>query len=137
MSDNLTPQQQKFIDSYMELMDDPEMSNKQRLTTAKLAAGYSEKTSSGSILKGVSQELVERTYEWAALHLPLALQKVLELLENPVKPGANNLLAAANTIMDRTGLAKVEKLNIKTDAPNAILILPPKSTIKEENSDGI
>lgn len=134
---DLTDKQKKFIDKYIELLDNPELSAKQRQRMACDAAGYGEGTHPSSVLAGVSQEIVERSYEWAALHLPHALQKILDILDNPLTPGANNLLAAANAVLDRGGLAKVEKLNIKTDVPNAILVLPPKNTIKEENSNGL
>lgn len=137
MSKDLTDKQRLFLDKYFELLPDSELSTYEKMRAAADFAGYSPKSDVCSILKGVSQEVVERTYEYAALHLPSALQKVIELLDNPNKLGANNLLAAANTILDRGGLAKVEKLNIKTEAPNAVLVLPAKSTINEENSNGV
>lgn len=95
-------------------------------------AGYSDGTPVASILRGngVSKKLIEVCFEWAALHLPQALKGVVDVLNNPVKPGAKNVIAAANTIMDRGGLAKAEKLNIETDGPNAVIILPAKGSIK-------
>lgn len=135
MNEKLTEKQQKFLDYYFELLDIEFPSNNQRLLEAARLAGYSSGTNISNILKGITKEVIERSYEWAALHLPQALKGVIDVINTPTKPGAKNLIAAATTIMDRGGLAKSEKLSIESDTPNAVLILPAKevkSIINEE-----
>lgn len=131
MENKLTEKQQKFLDAYYELLSTPFPSTSDRLDEAKRIAGYSTGTRGENVLRGLSKEVIERTYEWAALHLPQALQGLIDIIDNPTKPGAKNLIAAATTIMDRGGLGKTEKLNIETDSPNAVLILPAKETNKD------
>lgn len=130
MAHNLTDKQKAFIDIYFDLLDEPFPNNHKRMEEAKRRAGYAEGSKVHTILQGVSKEVIEKSFEWAALHLPQALHGVINVIDNPTMPGAKNLIAAAATIMDRGGLAKSEKLNIETESSNAILILPAKEPIK-------
>lgn len=133
MSDKLTEKQQKFLDTYWELLNVEFPSNTQRMLECARIAGYGS-TSLSNILKGVHKEVINLSFQWAALHLPQALQGVIDVLSNPTKPGAKNLIAAATTIMDRGGLAKAEKLSVESDTHNAVLILPAKE-VKTNNNE--
>ena len=42
-------------------------------------------------------------------------------------PGANIRMEAAKQILDRVGLSKVEKLNVTSDKPMGVFILPAKA----------
>ena len=65
-------------------------------------AGYSENTNPHHILQSVRQEIIERA----------------------------ELEMASQQILDRVGLSKVEKINVETNKPVGLFVLPAK---KEEN----
>ena len=54
--------------------------------------------------------------------------------DKPV-PQANNKLQAAQTILDRAGVVKTDKLDINHNVSGGIFILPEKHTIDIEAED--
>jgi len=48
---------------------------------------------------------------------------------NKPVPQANNKLAAAQTILDRAGVVKTDKLDVNHNVSGGIFILPEKQTI--------
>jgi hypothetical protein len=51
-------------------------------------------------------------------------------------PQANNKLAAAQTILDRAGVVKTDKLDVNHNVSGGIFILPEKQTIDIKAEDG-
>jgi hypothetical protein len=76
-----------------------------------------------------------------ALHAPKATQKLLSILDDPTALGAKNLLAATKEILDRAGVIKQERLEIKAGAGadgannGAMFILPPKLVNPQRDDD--
>jgi hypothetical protein len=52
------------------------------------------------------------------------------VLDDPTELGVREKLMASQQILDRVGLSKVEKINVETDKPVGLFVLPAK---KEEN----
>jgi len=86
-------------------------------------------------------EIVERTQLMMAWHAPKATQKLLSILDDPTALGAKNLLAATKEILDRAGVIKQERLEIKAGAGadgannGAMFILPPKLVNPHHDDD--
>ena len=71
-----------------------------------------------------------------ASEAPLAAFKLVEVLESDkALPQANVKLQAAQTILDRVGLGKKERLDVNHNVSGGIFILPEKQTIDIEAED--
>ena len=68
-----------------------------------------------------------------AREAPTAAFKLIEVMKSdkPV-PQANNKLQAAQTILDRAGVVKTDKLDVNHNVSGGIFILPEKHTIDIE-----
>ena len=92
-------------------------------------------------MSSLRDEIVERTQLMMALHAPKATQKLLSILDDPTALGAKNLLAATKEILDRAGVIKQERLEIKAGAGadgannGAMFILPPKLVNPQHDDD--
>jgi hypothetical protein len=62
------------------------------------------------------------------MNSPKAVKKVLDVLDNPHKQGAKTQLDAAQSILDRAGIAKRERLEVEVKAPSGLVFLPPKKS---------
>ena len=71
-----------------------------------------------------------------AREAPTAAFKLIEVMKSdkPV-PQANNKLQAAQTILDRAGVVKTDKVDINHNVSGGIFILPEKHTIDIEAED--
>ena len=49
------------------------------------------------------------------------------VIDDPSAIGNRERLAASQQILDRVGLAKVEKMNVTSDKPIGVFILPAKT----------
>ena len=69
-------------------------------------------------------------------HDPHAAFKLLDVLnsDKPI-PQASNKLQAAQTILDRVGLGKSDRLQVDHNVSGGIFILPEKDTIEAEVVD--
>ena len=69
-------------------------------------------------------------------NLTKAAFKLLEVLESdrPI-PQANNKLQAAQTILDRVGLAKSDRVQVDHNVPGGIFILPEKESLPVVEGD--
>lgn len=91
---------------------------------AKVAAGYSENTSSTAILESLKDEVQEHTRMFLARNAPKAAFGVVGLIDRPDVMGAKIKLAAAAQVLDRVGIVKTEKVEVTGGA----FILPPKDS---------
>jgi len=117
---NLTEKQQAFLNNLVETGGDFKKS-------AELA-GYSG--NHYQILKSLKNEVVDIASDVLAREAPTAAFKLIEIMKSdkPV-PQANNKLAAAQTILDRAGVVKTDKLDVNHSVSGGIFILPEKQTI--------
>ena len=93
-------------------------------------AGYSENTNPHHILQSVRQEIIERAELEMAANAPKAVMSMVGVLDDPTELGVREKLMASQQILDRVGLSKVEKINVETNKPVGLFVLPAK---KEEN----
>jgi len=119
----LTNKQQLFLDSLIETEGDPKK--------AAAIAGYSG--GHYQVLKALKNEVLELTKDVLAHNAPKAAFKLLEIMESdkPI-PQANNKLAAAQSLLDRVGVSKSEKLDINHQVSAGIFLMPDKAPIDVE-----
>jgi hypothetical protein len=116
----LTEKQEKFLNSLIETKGDLKLS-------AELA-GYSG--NHYQVIRSLKEEIVELASDVLAREAPSAAFKLVEVMTNPVAmPQANVKLQAAQTILDRVGLGKKDRLEVDHNVSGGIFILPEKKTI--------
>ena len=119
----LTELQQKFLNALFG-------EAKGNHAKAMRLAGYSENTNPHHILQSVRQEIIERAELEMAANAPNAVMSMVCVLDDPTELGVREKLMASQQILDRVGLSKVEKINVETNKPVGLFVLPAK---KEEN----
>jgi hypothetical protein len=119
----LTEKQQKFLDAILETNGD--------IAEAGKLAGYSGNYHQP--LKALKEEVIDLASDVLARSAPQAAFKLLEVLNsNKPIPQANNKLQAAQTILDRVGLARTDRVQVDHNVSGGIFILPEKETIEAE-----
>ena len=123
---NLTEKQEAFLNNLVETGGDFKKS-------AELA-GYSG--NHYQVIQSLKQEIVDLASDVLAREAPLAAFKLVEVLQSDkALPQANVKLQAAQTILDRVGLGKKERLEVNHNVSGGIFILPEKHTIDIEAED--
>ena len=121
MKKELTTKQQTFLDNLVETGGDPK-------EAAKLA-GYSE-NGHWQVAHALRNEIIELASNILAQSAPKAAMKLVDIMDSNVPiPQANMRLQAAQTILDRTGLGKQERLEVKHKVEGGLFILPAKEEI--------
>ena len=116
----LTEMQQIFLDNVVTTGGD--------LKKAAELAGY--KGNHYQVIKSLKDELVDMAQNLLAHNAPKAAMKLVEVMDSdrPI-PQASSKLQAAQTILDRVGVAKTERLNIDHNVSGGLFILPQKETV--------
>ena len=94
-------------------------------------AGY-KPGASYSVINSLKEEIIDVATKILAKSAPQASNKLVEILnsDDPI-PQVNAKLQAAQTLLDRVGVAKRDKLDVTHNTVNAIFILPEKKPIIE------
>ena len=126
---NLTDMQERFLDVlFTEAQGNPR--------EAARIAGYSDH-SYPKVVRNLKKEITELAETHLSTHSAKAATRLTALLdEDGTTPQASIRLAAANSILDRVGLAKKDSLDINMKAMHGIFILPAKdgtNTDKEKS----
>ena len=122
----LTEKQENFLSNIIE--------TKGNLKLSAELAGYSG--NHYQVIQSLKQEIVDLASDVLAREAPLAAFKLVEVLQSDTAlPQANIKLQAAQTILDRVGLGKKERLDVNHNVSGGIFILPEKHTIDVEAED--
>ena len=122
----LTEKQQLFLDNIIE--------TKGNLKLSAELAGYSG--NHYQVIKSLKDEIVELAQNVLAREAPSAAFKLVEVMQTAdALPQANVKLQAAQTILDRVGLGKQDRLEVNHNTGGGIFILPEKQTINIEEPD--
>ena len=123
----LTEKQESFLSHLVETQGDFKKS-------AELA-GYSG--NHYQVLQSLKEEVVDLASNVLAREAPLAAFKIIEVMrsDKPI-PQANYKLQAAQTILDRVGVSKTDRLEVNHNAGGGIFILPEKKEIDIVAEDG-
>ena len=121
MNKELTTRQQSFLDHLVSCNGDTKR--------AAELAGYAE-GSYTSVVKALKTEIIELAENILAQNAPKASLKLVEVMDstNPI-PQANVRLQAAQTLLDRVGIGKTDKLDVNLQNTNGLFILPAKQEV--------
>ena len=121
MNKELTIMQQSFLDHLVSCNGDTKR--------AADLAGYAE-GSYTSVVKALKTEIIELAENILAQNAPKASLKLVEVMDstNPI-PQANVRLQAAQTLLDRVGIRKTDKLDVNLQNTNGLFILPAKQEV--------
>jgi len=123
----LTAKQEEFLSNIIE--------TKGNLKLSAELAGYSG--NHYQVIKSLKHEIVDLASDVLAREAPTAAFKLIEVLQSDkALPQANIKLQAAQTILDRVGLGKKERLEVNHNVQGGIFILPEKQTIDITAEDG-
>ena len=119
MNKELTVKQKDFLDYLVETGGDPKK--------AAELAGYAA-NGHWQVVKALKTEIIELASNILAQSAPQAAMKLVEVMhsDQPI-PQANMRLQAAQTILDRTGLGKQERLDVNNNMNGGLFILPAKA----------
>ena len=117
MTRQLTERQQKFLS----VLFDEANGN---IPQAKKLAGYSNSSSTTDIVKGLKDEILEATQLYMARNAPKAAVAMTGALVDPTELGIKEKMLAAKDLLDRIGLVKTERMEVK--ASGGVMLLPPK-----------
>ena len=115
----LTTKQQSFIDSLLTCNGDTRLAGEM--------AGYAP-TSINSVVKSLRTEILDLATNILAQSAPKAALKLVHIMDSaePI-PQANMRIQAAQTILDRVGLGKTERLDVTVNTAGGLFILPAKN----------
>jgi hypothetical protein len=123
----LTDKQKSFLEHLVDTNGDAKK--------AAELAGYSSHYH--HVVKTLKSEILELTQEILANSAPKAAFKVVEIMDSkrPIVQ-ANNKLAAAQTLLDRVGVSKVDKVDINHNMNSGgIFLMPDKAPVIIEAED--
>ena len=115
----LTTKQQIFLDNLLVCGGDAKR--------AAEIAGYAE-GSYTAVVKALKTEILELTQSVLAMSAPQAALKLVNIMnsDEPI-PQANIRLQAAQTLLDRVGISKTDKMDIRVEGSGGLFILPAKN----------
>lgn len=116
----LTEKQENFLEFLLETQGD--------IAKAAELAGYSGNTN--QVIKSLKQEIVDLAQNILAKEAPKAAFKLVEVMtsDKPM-PNINAKLQAAQTLLDRVGVTKQDKVEVNHNVSGGIFILPEKESI--------
>ena len=119
-SKTLTEKQQKFLDCLIETNGNPK--------EAAEMAGYSG--NHYQIVKALKDEIIDLATDVLANSAPEAAFKLVDIMktDRPI-PQIGNKLQAAQSILDRVGVTKKERLEVNHNNTGGVFILPAKEEI--------
>ena len=116
MTKELTQKQQSFLNHLVEQGGDPKK--------AAVLAGYYQ------VVKSLKKEILDIAEGILAQSAPQAALKLVEVMnsERPI-PQVNTRIQAAQTILDRVGLGKTERLDVNHKSEGGLFVLPSKKEV--------
>ena len=113
-----TEKQQSFLDA---MYDSKTGDVRQAMTVA----GYDSSAPSTFLLQSLSSELIEIATHTLAKNAPRAANKIVDIMTSDMPiPQVNQKLQAAQTLLDRVGVVKEQKMNVDHNVSGGIFIIP-------------
>lgn len=103
-------------------------------------AGYGDNVSVSQIRRQLQDEIIQAAKDYLSGAAVKAIFATEDVLDSPNQLGAGNRIKAANSLLDRAGLAKPEGGDVKLNVgAGGVIILPAKGNlgVKVEDSDGV
>ena len=126
----LTEQQQTFLSALA-------VQAKGDINKALDIAGYKE-TSYYNVINNLKEEIVDVATKILAKAAPQASQKLVEILnsDDPI-PQVNAKLQAAQTLLDRVGVAKRDKIDVMHTSTGGIFLIPEKGKLIDGKAEEV
>ena len=126
----LTEQQQHFLSALSGV-------SKGDINLALREAGYAD-SSKSNVVDSLKDEIVDVATKILAKSAPRASHKLVEILESddPI-PQVNAKLQAAQTLLDRVGIAKRDKLDVNHTVASGIFIIPQKEELIDVTAEDV
>jgi hypothetical protein len=120
---NYTSKQQAFLDALYINSDGD-------INQAMVSAGYQEGAGSTSLIKSLKNEILEIANLILTRNAPKAANKLVNIMDSDAPiPQANQKLNAAQSLLDRVGIVKENKLQIDHNITGGIFVMPAKEEI--------
>lgn len=95
-------------------------------------AGYAKGTPSSVIIKELKDELLSIAQELLASKAIATAMSLAGLIDDPINPAASTIIRAAESILDRVGIVKTERVEVEAKVHN-IAFLPTRKKQDEED----
>ena len=120
---NYTSKQQAFLDAlYANSTGD--------INQAMVSAGYTEGAGSTALIKSLMNEILEIANLILTRNAPKAANKLVNIMDSDAPiPQANQKLQAAQSLLDRVGLVKENRLQVDHNVTGGIFVMPAKEEI--------
>lgn len=127
---NYTDKQQAFLDA---MYDSKTGDVRQAMTVA----GYTQESPTTFLLQSLSNELIEIATHTLAKNAPRAANKIVDIMTSDIPiPQVNQKLQAAQTLLDRVGVVKEQKMNVEHNVSGGIFIMPAKEELTIDIEEG-
>jgi len=118
-----TEKQQSFLDAMYD-------SKTGDVRQAMLVAGYEATSPAMFLIQSLSSELIEIASHTLAMNAPRAANKIVDIMvSNEPIPQVNQKLQAAQTLLDRVGVVKEQKMNVEHNVSGGIFVIPAKEEL--------
>ena len=126
----LTEQQQQFLTALGSVA-------RGDINLALKEAGYAD-SSKSNVVDSLKDEIVDVATKILAKSAPRASHKLVEILESddPI-PQVNAKLQAAQTLLDRVGVAKRDKVDVSHTVSSGIFIIPQKEELIDVTAEEV
>ena len=126
----LTEQQEKFLDALSS-------EAKGDINKALDIAGY-RPGASYAVINSLKDEIIDVATKILAKSAPQASNKLVEILnsDDPI-PQVNAKLQAAQTLLDRVGVAKRDKVDVNHTVSSGIFIIPQKEELIDVTAEEV
>jgi len=123
---NYTDKQESFLNALYD-------SKTGDIRQAMDVAGYKQDAPSTFLLRSLSDEILEIATFMLTKNAPKAASKIVDIItsDTPI-PQVNQKLQAAQTLLDRVGIVKEQKLNVEHNVSGGIFIMPAKDELDVE-----
>ena len=105
---------------------------------AMTVAGYTKESPSTFVINSLSKEILDVATFMLTKNAPRAASKIVDIMtSNEPIPQVNQKLQAAQTLLDRVGVVKEQKMNVEHNVSGGIFIIPAKEemTIDAETAE--
>lgn len=116
---------------FLAALADPE--NRGDVRTCMNVAGYSKDTQTHAIVKQLKDEMLSIAQEILAGAAPKVAMSLTGLIDDPINPAANTIIRAAESIFDRVGIVKTERVEVEAKVHNIALMPSRKKPDEEED----
>ena len=126
-----TEKQQSFLDA---MYDSKTGDVRQAMTVA----GYTKESPSTFVINSLSKEILDVATFMLTKNAPRAASKIVDIMtSNEPIPQVNQKLQAAQTLLDRVGVVKEQKMNVEHNVSGGIFIMPAKEELIVEEAEEV